>query len=77
MAVITLGGNFERPRGSIRAIHDALKYPDNSLLFLPDLREIADGDHGCERQSRNRRVMERACLPVCRQVTDIHDRNPK
>ena len=37
MTVITLDGNFDRPRGSVRAIHDALKYPDDTLLFLSDL----------------------------------------
>lgn len=47
MTVITLDGNFERTRGSVCAIHDALKYPDNALLFLSDLRGIADGDHAC------------------------------
>jgi len=47
MAVTTLDGNLERPRGSVCAIHNALKYPDDSLLFLSDLRDISDGDQGC------------------------------
>lgn len=47
MTVITLDGNFERTRGSVCAVYDALKYPDNSLLFLSDLRGNADGDQGC------------------------------
>ena len=46
MTVITLDGEFEKTRLSVCAIHNALKYPDNSLLFLSDLRGIADGDHG-------------------------------
>lgn len=42
MTVITLiDGNSERPRGSVFAIHNALKYPDDALLFLSDLRETA------------------------------------
>ena len=47
MTVITLDGNFERTRGSVCATDDALKYPDNALLFLPDLRRTADDDHEC------------------------------
>lgn len=46
MTVITLDGKFERPRGSVCAIHNALKYPDNALLFLSDLKGVANGDHG-------------------------------
>ena len=44
---ITLDGNFEKPRGSVCAIHNALKYPNNALLFLSDLRDVGNGDHDC------------------------------
>jgi hypothetical protein len=47
MTVITQGGDFEKSRLSVCAIHNALKYPDDTLLFLSDLRAIADGDHEC------------------------------
>ena len=40
MTVNTLDGNFERPRGSVYAIHNTLKYPDNALLLLSDLRGV-------------------------------------
>ena len=40
MTVFTLGGNFERPRGSVCPIHNTLKYPDNTLLLLSDLRGV-------------------------------------
>ena len=40
MTVFTVDGNFERPRGSVSAIHNALKYPDNTLLLLSDLRGV-------------------------------------
>ena len=45
VTVITQGGEFEKPRLSACAIHNALKYPDDTLLFLSDLRAIVNGDH--------------------------------
>jgi len=47
MTVTTLDGNFERPRGSVLIIHNALKYPDNALLPLSDLKDVGGGDHEC------------------------------
>lgn len=46
-AVGRTNGNYSKPRRSDRTIHDALQHSDDAMLFLSDLRAIADGDHEC------------------------------
>lgn len=75
MAVITykLSGNFERARPSVVcAIHNALKYPDDALLFLSDLRAIANGDHECWDGNEIEDSDGHPYLSVQRHVGDIH-----
>ena len=45
MTVTTLERLLCETPWSVRTVHNAFEHPDDSLLFLSDLRAIADGDH--------------------------------